>query len=142
MSTVFFQLLTLVDITPTGVIRSSVPHDQSRNQQRNFETVLQILSLRTQPHISKMPEVDIFSTAEIWFGDMYSHQPQKIWRFFFTADFPDAYANSTSPVGNLLSDFNEVPIITGLTESARFILPIFYSYGSIKNIHLMAFSKK
>ena len=56
MSVQIFQLSTLVDITATGVVRSTGDRDLERNQQRNFETVLQVLSLRTQPHIIKFPE--------------------------------------------------------------------------------------
>jgi hypothetical protein len=41
-----------------------------------------------------------------------------------------------NPLGGLLEDLEQVPIITGLTETARFMLPIFYPYGSIKNIYI------
>jgi len=34
-----------------------------------------------------------------------------------------------------LQDFEQVPVVTGLTETARFMLPIFYPYGTIKNIY-------
>ena len=46
-----YQGFTLVDITPTGVISYSHQNEFKRNQQRNWETVQQILSLRTQPTI-------------------------------------------------------------------------------------------
>jgi hypothetical protein len=40
------------------------------------------------------------------------------------------------PLGGLLRDFEQVPVVTGLTETARFMLPIFYPYGAIKNIYI------
>ena len=129
---------TLVDITATGVIRSGIGRDLERNQQRNYETVLQVLSLRTQPHIINRPhimELDEF-LVKILFGEMYS-KPQLAWRFEFTADFTSAYATEDGPLGALIDDFKEVPVITGLTETARFMLPIFYTTGAIKNIHFM-----
>ena len=46
-----YQGFTLIDITSTGVISWSPQNERKRNQQRNWETVQQILSLRTQPTI-------------------------------------------------------------------------------------------
>jgi len=46
----FFQSVSLVDITATGMTRSNDPDSVERNQQRNWETVIQCLGLRTQPH--------------------------------------------------------------------------------------------
>lgn len=141
MTKTIFELLTLVDITATGVVRNNGNNDLERNQQRNFETVIQILSLRTQPHIIKPPEL----CNRMYFhkfGDMYLEEQHKVWSLPFTADYPQAYANEISPVGNLLKDFEEIPIITGLTETACFMLPIFYPYGAIKNIHLIVWPEK
>jgi hypothetical protein len=41
-----------------------------------------------------------------------------------------------APLGGLLQDIEQVPIVTGLEETARFMLPIFYPYGTIKNIYI------
>lgn len=133
-----FQLLTLVDITATGVTRGDPGKELERNQQRNFETVLQVLSLRTQPHIVSWPVQHQFAEDEVryFFGDMYQGE-QMVWQFDFSADHPDAYQVDGDPVGGLLTDFEQVPIITGLTETAKFLLPIFYPYGAIKNMHLI-----
>lgn len=138
MAVQIFQLFTLVDITATGVVRSNGDRDLERNQQRNFETVLQVLSLRTQPHIIKFPEtiqVDEHHGVQ-WFGEMYRGQPQTVWYMYFTADHPGAYDTEEGVLAGLYKDFEQVPIITNLSETARFILPIFYPYGSIKNILL------
>lgn len=136
--TTVFRLLTLVDITATGVIRSQADRDLERNQQRNFETILQVLSLRTQPTIARYPQVHEVDKEDpiIWFGDFYHDKPQRIWSFYFTAEHPTAYNTQDGELNGLRRDFEQVPIITGLTETAKFMLPILYPYGSIKNIHL------
>ena len=141
-----FKLITLVDITPTGVIRSN-NNDYSlqlkRNQQRNFETVLQVLSLRTQPHILKWPcSMHKFSANKIkqFFGETFHDKDHNVWTFYFTADHPDSYNTSAGELEGLKRDFEQVPIITGLTETANFMLPIFYPHGSIKNIHISKLS--
>lgn len=135
-----FQLLTLVDITATGVTRTVPGKELERNQQRNFETVLQVLGLRTQPHIARWPKVVDFNDedTDFYFGEMYRGQ-QRVWVFDFTADQPSAYIDGEGPLSGLERDFEQVPVITGLTETARFILPIFHPTGAIKNIHLIAY---
>ena len=68
----FFTGYTLVDITPTRVIRSSIPDDVKRNQQRNWETVLQCMSLRTQPlHITEPTIYQDVSVDLLRFGDYF-----------------------------------------------------------------------
>lgn len=141
-----FKLVTLVDITPTGIIRNnSEDHSMQikRNQQRNFETVLQVLGLRTQPHISKWPcSVHKFSANKIkqLFGETFHDTEHNVWTLYFTADHPLAYNTSDGELCGLQNDFEQVPIITGLAETAQFMLPIFYPYGSIKNIHISKIS--
>jgi hypothetical protein len=132
------RLLTLVDITATGVIRSNGSRDLERNQQRNFETVLQVLGLRTQPHIVRYPEVHEIDKEDpaIWFGDLYHDAPQRIWSLYFTADHISAYDNEQGTLEGLRQDFEQVPVVTCLTETAKFILPILHPHGSIKNIHI------
>ena len=141
-----FRLLTLVDITPTGVLRNN-SNDHSmqlkRNQQRNFETVLQVLSLRTQPHITRWscdPHKFDANRIKQVFGETFHNTEQNVWALYFTADHPLAYNTPDGELCGLLGDFEQVPIITGLTETAKFMLPIFYPRGSIKNIHISKIS--
>lgn len=131
----FFTGITLVDITATGVTRHRTEHELERNQQRNWETVLQCIGLRAQPHLIEGPvcrTYDIDSSSG--FGEMYFGQ-QKVWIWCFAVEGEDVFLHKDDPVGGLDNAFSQVPIICGLEESARFILPIFYPYGAIKNIY-------
>jgi hypothetical protein len=126
---------TLVDITPTGVIRDSALQQMQRNQQRNWETVIQCISLLTQPNMLKWDIVDSEKVTEYFdFGEMYQGS-QKVWMFEFSVDRSDIFGQESDPVEYLANCFDEVPVIVGLEESARFILPIFYTNGAIKNIY-------
>ena len=131
-----FQGFTLVDVTATGVIRSQDSNNMERNQQRNWETLLQCIGLRTQPQNIQEPivsTVEDIGVAE--FGDFYAGF-QKIWTWSWTVEREGVYDLAGTPLAGLLQDIEQVPIVTGLEETARFMLPIFYPYGTIKNIYI------
>lgn len=127
--------LTLLDITATGVTRGD---SKERNQQRNWESVLQVLGLKTQPIIWETPEriegieLSDNSVVKSYFGEFYQGT-QTIWGFRFSSETDDVYT-----LNSLYEDFEQVPVILGLDETARFILPIFHSYGTLKNIHFFS----
>jgi len=131
----FFTGYTLVDITATGVTRHRTDQEFERNQQRNWETVLQALGLKTQPMMIKGP---IYTDSNLdigWeFGEFYQGQ-HRIWIWTFGIEHEDVYGTYDDPTAGLLKDFEQVPVITGLNETARFMLPIFYPHGAIKNIY-------
>lgn len=129
-------LITLIDITETSVIRGN---SKERDQQRNWETVLQVLGLKTQPIIIEGPvkveDIDFRSYigAQPFFGEFYLNfsYPQNFWAVRFTSEHDDIYQ-----IEQLYKDFDTVPVILGLDETAKFMLPIFHSYGALKNIHI------
>jgi hypothetical protein len=131
----FYTGVTLVDITATGMTRHQAGYETQRDQQRNWETVLQVIGLRSQPQLIEGPvsaEFDIDELSE--FGEMY-YGKHRAWIFCFGVEHEDVFLENSDPVGGLDKDFAQVPIICGLEETARFILPIFYPYGAIKNIY-------
>lgn len=133
----FFTGITLVDITATGITRHRAEQEMERNQQRNWDTVLQCIGLRAQPQMIEEPVCREFLIDETTvFGEMY-YGKQKVWVFTFGVDSDDVFLHDDDPVGGLDKDFSQVPVICGLEETARFILPIFYPYGAIKNIHFI-----
>ena len=134
----FYTGVTLVDITATGVIRHTNDNELLRNQQRNWETVLQCIGIKAQPqHIDGPYVVDnIEVDATSLFPEIY-HGNQRCWVFSFGVEYEDVFLKHNDPVGGLDEAFSQVPIICGLQETARFMLPIFYPYGSIKNIYFI-----
>jgi hypothetical protein len=111
---------TLFDCTVTGTTGhfrvSEVPYqdraghtindiqqwNRSRNQQRNYETLLQIIGLRTQPENISAPTVN-----------------NSTWEFTFETDSEFVFAKDgeADPFANLLIDCNGVPMMTGLDET-------------------------
>ena len=134
----YFTLITLVDITCTGVTKNLPEQEFLRNQQRNWESVLQVIGLRAQPIIVNDPYSEIIpeDVVSSIFGEMHHGKDQRVWCANFSVEHRDVFKIDEDQLGFLKNDFNQVPIICGLNETARFILPIFYSYGSLKNISL------
>jgi hypothetical protein len=124
---------TLFDITATGTrggFRSLQPGQRddsgrvitnldqwhrSRNQQRNWETLNQIISLRCLPHEIQRPRRD-----------------QDTWEFFFRVDSLAALSNE-QVLGALINDCANVPMILGLDERPG-LTPFLLGQGSETNV--------
>jgi hypothetical protein len=140
---------TLYDITKSNItfrkkFAEIVNEDErkSRSQQSNFETILQIINMRSQPeNISEVEriQVDVKKLDEYKFGYLYQRDHKKVktatvWKFMFSIEHPDAFHNGIEELGNLLADCEQVPMISGLDES--FALPPQMNITSeLKNIY-------
>lgn len=131
---------TLVDITRTGVVayyKEGMPmflddadqiiNDEhtwtkSRNQQRNYETLIQVISLRAQPVYLEDPKRLRKQNLSLYdFPDKESIQD--IWRFSFSPEQPDVYKQGSNPLAALEQDSESIPIILGLNETADIEIP-------------------
>ena len=134
--TVRIKCTTCFDITETGVrnrsyradqpfcdrrgqtINTAVEWQQARNQQSNWETVNQVISLRTLPEKISSPAADSISTT---------------WAFEFDVVDPSTIFYNSDPVGYLKADCAGVPMITGLGETGS-TLPFLTADGEFANI--------
>ena len=106
------------DITNTGVVRNykegMVPCKIAgrtittkdewinlRRQQANWETIIQLVSLRTQP-------LNIRTVTN-----------KSDWTLEFDIDFADLYRKNGDPLGLLKEDMEHVPMLTDLTETKK-----------------------
>lgn len=110
------RVTTSFDITPTGVtghfrparlpfndlsgqsVNNENDWNRSRNQQRNWETLTQLISLRTQADHS------------------YPVAHKQRWTFDFDIDIETALSDGNDPVALLKQDCAGVPMLTGLKE--------------------------
>jgi hypothetical protein len=113
------QCQTLFDITATGttghIKPSRMPYrdlagtpitdteswNRSRNQQRNWETITQLISLRTQVNGLTTP------------AKIDNH-----WQFEFEVENENLFNNGSDPLAVLKEDCAGVPMLTSLNESA------------------------
>ena len=107
-----FKLYTLVDITETGARRSEDP--KLFRQQQNFQTVMQTIGLRVNPTYITSPQVINDVPSKYNLGSKYKTK-QNIWEYAFDIEYTEGL-----DVDTLLNDFNLIPIITGLDETATF----------------------
>jgi hypothetical protein len=129
----YFTGFTLVDITATGVTRGV--DDHCRSQHSNWETVLQAIGLGAQPMDVTEPIIlEDINTNYLEFGEFYEGS-HRVWAWTFGVEHVNVFAENNDPLGRLNQYFEQVPVISGLDETARFMLPIFHPYGSIRNIY-------
>jgi hypothetical protein len=85
-----------------GVVQDQRSWNYARNQQRNWETLTQLISLRTQP-------ISVASLA----------QESGIWSFEFEVESGLVYSTSgqENDISGLVNECAGVPMITGLQET-------------------------
>jgi len=119
--TIRIKCRTIFDITATGirsqfkesqlpfrtidgqVVKDSFHWTRARNQQRNWETLNQLISLRTLPENITLPE---------------HNTKTHTWSFEFDVINPDTIFVNDNPLGLLIKDCEGVPMIPGLEETA------------------------
>lgn len=128
---------TLVDITKTNEV-SGMVNSKERNQQRNWETLVQVLGLRAQLFMLTDPVKLTGDLSKFKFGSDFSGN-HSVWEFKFGVEQEAVFANSTSTHGTLDSDFVNVPIILQLTETALIQVPVFSVTSNQRNIYFAPF---
>jgi hypothetical protein len=129
-----YQGFTLIDITPTGVTNHTTNKEFERNQQRNWETVQQLIGLRTQPTILETDNFSDHVQKGYNFGINYNGY-HRIWTSKFAVDYADVYQAGPDRFGLAKYDFKITPIILGLSETAKPELALFYPKGPWNNIY-------
>lgn len=131
-----YTVHTLIDITKTGVVNYIKDHEKERNQQRNWETVLQLLSLRAQLIYVDYIGNQLADIKDFSFGINYKGE-HKIWTFNFAIEHEEVFAIQHDRYGALKQDFRLSPIILGLDETAKPGIPLFHPSGPNKNIYFI-----
>ena len=133
-----FTCKTFFDITATGVtghykssrvpftdlsntlVENEISWNYARNQQRNWETITQLIGLRTQ--IAKLENPS---------------KVKNLWTFEFEVETPYAYGPEENPTELLQSDCNGVPMLVELGNKKN-LTPILITSGENQNIWFSA----
>jgi hypothetical protein len=118
------QLKTLIDVTDSGVHRYIKERELEYNQNKNWTTLLQTIGLRALIEFDQTVICENTELRAMGFGEKH-RGIHNVWTLVFRTDRDQSYANEKSPVGLLLSDLHEVPIIEKLTETINMNRPVF-----------------
>jgi len=131
-----YAVQTFFDITATGITGHFKPAKipfrddagntitdleswtRARNQQRNWETITQILGLRTQLFRLQTPVTDTTNSA---------------WMFEFETETDHIYGDDADPTRVLRSDADGVPML-GELDNRPELLPMLATSGPAQNI--------
>jgi len=116
-----FKIITLIDVEETGERKG--PNKTEIGQQANYDTIIQVLGLRSNPVPLEIQKCS-GDIKDIGFGDSFRNKKYSYWTFSF--EMPDG---STS-IDAMQNDFNLVPIVTGLTETAKINISVFKTKDS------------
>jgi len=128
-----YRVYTLFDITCTNVIRHPkiTEHNHretlfQRNQQRNWETMQQVLAMRAQIHVVELPKV--IDSCQLFPKKLF--KKTRAWTFDFGVEHVDVYGVD---LRLLLDDCNGTPMILNLTETAAISTAHLECRGTLRN---------
>lgn len=135
----------LFDITQTGVVNRATPVLDipvaewlyKRNTQCNFDTILQAISLRSQPEVTLFPEKKHIHLGSAEFGFLMTQledEEYPCWSFEFDIQHPSVFDDGITELGYLYGDCDMVPMIKCGTEWDK--LPAFLdTTEELRNIY-------
>jgi len=136
-----YQIYTTVDITPTGVVSTKYKnvnnYELKRNQQRNYDTLIQVLSLRTNIEDPTVEEFILSSLESKLFTHLDQQSLFKVWQLSFTCDRYQVFGEDNE---TLINDLHMVPIVPALTETTPVFPPYFLTHGDLANIKIFYFN--
>jgi hypothetical protein len=148
----FIRCYTLFDITSTGILNRKTPinivqdkipeWEKNRNRQTNFDTVIQVVSLRTQPEDISKPVKKEINLPDDKFGFLFEQEEKNsMWIFDFTINYSDVYNDGVNELGYLYQDCDGVPMIKVGNELEK--LPNFLDVSpELRNIYFEVISSE
>ena len=134
-----YRVHTLVDITDNGSLHRSFPFKTptgevikdrqslliARNQNNNFNTMLQLLQMRGNITWDHPPQrIELPNLGNSNFGSYYEGA-HTTWHFQFFTEQAGVYGDVSDPTGSLLDDFSLVPVLTDCHNTAHFPVQTF-----------------
>jgi hypothetical protein len=133
-----YMMHTLVDITKNGSLAKNFPFETAagdmidgkeslrtaRNQNSNFNTMIQMLQIRGNIVWEDDPVRFMHDLSVTKFGSYYEGTNTS-WHFSFFTEQTDVFGNENDPTEQLTEDFNLVPILTECKNSAHFPIHTF-----------------
>ena len=141
----------MFDITQSGVTNRRRPTivsdekawEEQRNTQCNFDTIIQLLLLRSQPEDISNVSKDIVNLKDNkFFGFLFEDDTEiNYWNFEFSIPHKSVFSDGHTDLGALYSDCEGVPMIKTLYSYSE--LPLFLdSTPELRNIYFEVISNE
>jgi len=117
-----YRLYSLVDITNTRQYQNTAEMRQARNQQQNFDTVIQTIGMRANITYDSPPKVTLGVPST--YG-LEGDELASIWIFEWRCEREFLFLDGEDHVGYLKQLFKLVPYISNLTETTPEELAVF-----------------
>lgn len=134
------HIYTLVDITHTN---DNNPRGNSLSfkQEQNYNTLLQVMSLRSQVAVDKVSLLKDQPMTSYDFGSAYKGL-NDVWRITVKSEAVDIWRKDDIPLFYALHDCDSIPIYIGLDETAN-ISSIIHTFDKDqRNVYFRIDSKK
>lgn len=118
-----YRCFTLFDITSNGIT------DYKKNQQRNWYTILQALTMMSFVTIHSQPKQVYRNTENLEMGENYNGY-HEVWIFDFELE-------GEHTIESIYEHLDFVPMISGLTETAKFDKNYIICSGQDQNISVL-----
>ena len=133
-----YMMHTLVDITKNGSLAKDFPFETAagdmiedkeslrtaRNQNNNFNTMIQMLQIRGNIVWEQDPVRFTHDLSVTKFGKYYEGHNTS-WHFTFFTEQTDVFGDQQNPTEQLTEDFNLVPVLTECKNTAHFPIHTF-----------------
>lgn len=123
-----FEIKTLVDVTETNARKGEDP--LRTDQMANFNTLYNTIGLRTNP-TNFVVSVEKINVKGLGFGSKHKGE-HNVWTIEF-----DVEADESTNVDLMMNDFDMVPIISGLTETAKLEKDLFVTHSNHGNTNII-----
>lgn len=117
-----YQIITLIDITRTKIDRADTDQ-KKRNQQANFDSLVQAIGLRSNIQWTVDP-CRYTGVLPQNIGGKAAH-----WIWDFDVEREEVFLKDNDPVGLLIDDLHGVPIIANLDNTADIYPAAFQTKG-------------
>lgn len=133
------EIKTLIDITQTGQTKFKSQDRLLINQQANWNTFFQVLSMRINPIFDGPPVLVKQALTPKEFGSDYYEEDKEhnVWEFKFQSERDEALTPEM-----LREDFDLVPVIKDLNETILNNSNAFRTTGTAQNIVFMLVDNK
>jgi hypothetical protein len=124
-----YYAYTLIDITESSITNPRTTNTIGYNQQQNLNTLLQLISLRSQPMDYAVFKLEAQDLVNFEFGKQFQGQ-HSVWKLEFASQHADVFTKNEDKTYFLKNDCDGAAFTNNLTETVSFTSNTFETLDS------------